>query len=547
MDVASYQPGRWRRFYDRWCSLTSLFVLALSAVVIAALLIQLLDQDLISTTNIMHKTLASIGAVVTAILSSLGLTHASHSTNLAHDDSFELDLAWYPPKPSSITNLTAVFNSTGVWGFIFNTSHTPDEQYGTYNWCNMPHVRAKEYPQPPAHYELVYVEVIHRHHLRTPYSSNSFPTEPSPWNCDDIALFSYSSPLTPASPPSKPAYHSPFTSPLNPFLPSPIGLQGTCAFPQITLPGLTDSHHHGHDLLSVYFPLITPSTAQFRVTNNPITSQVAGALLSALLPGTNTNTNPIITPLLIQNKETDSLEPKYPCPFSRELFSAIQSTPEWKLHLSLARELFAQLDEISGVPSTDSGFHVSFDHYFDNLSAKQCHSRPLPCSPTGCITQELADSVYRLGQWEYSYLYRGSQQALNASVAGFGVWIAELLAHVTEVVKGEGGPVKYRHNVAHDGSISRLLGILQADEMHWPGMGAEVVFEVFKLEKRYFIRVLYGGQPLKSSSPMLKGDKNGMIPVEKVIGYLGGLINLRDEDGITRHDVGEMCNAPVAA
>ena len=42
------------------------------------------------------------------------------------------------------------------------------------------------------------------------------------------------------------------------------------------------------------------------------------------------------------------------------------------------------------------------------------------------------------------------------------------------------GSVIYRHNVAHDGSISRLLSILQLDIMVWPGMGSEVVFELYK-------------------------------------------------------------------
>ncbi|KAK0741784.1 histidine phosphatase superfamily [Apiosordaria backusii] len=435
-----------------------------------------------------HNALPSVSTLTTAILSTFGITHASNPPQRLDNEDFTIDLSWYPPKPSPITNLTTVINSTGVWGFIFNNSHTPDSQYGTYNWCNMPHVRKREYPRPSSEYELVYVEVIHRHHLRTPYASNAFPIEPEPWNCDDIGLFQYSSPLTPNSHESTPSYHSPFTSPMNPFLPSPAGLQGSCNFPQITLPGLSDSFQHGRDLSSVYAPLIKSNyytnKVEFRVTNNPITSQVAGALLSGFMPAKGSSSSNSI-PLMVQNKEIDSLEPKYPCPASRQLFSAIQSTPEWKRHLSLSKELFSQLDAVSGVPPTDDGFHVSFDHYYDNLSAKQCHSRPLPCSVDDkgrCITQEMADAVYRLGQWEYSYLYRGSEEALKAAVASYGVWIAELVGHITQVVRGKGG-VRYRHNIAHDGSISRLLSILQIEEMHWPGMGAEVVFEVWKHKK----------------------------------------------------------------
>lgn len=38
----------------------------------------------------------------------------------------------------------------------------------------MPHVRAREYKVPSDEYSLCYVEVIQRHHKRTPYASNTF-------------------------------------------------------------------------------------------------------------------------------------------------------------------------------------------------------------------------------------------------------------------------------------------------------------------------------------------------------------------------------------
>jgi acid phosphatase len=49
-----------------------------------------------------------------------------------------------PPSSTNINNLNFVLNGTGPPG-IFNSSVTPDKEYGIYNWCNMPHVRTKEY------------------------------------------------------------------------------------------------------------------------------------------------------------------------------------------------------------------------------------------------------------------------------------------------------------------------------------------------------------------------------------------------------------------
>jgi len=169
---------------------------------------------------------------------------------------------------------------------------------------------------------------------------------------------------------------------------------------------------------------------------------------------------------------------------SSNLFNQIESGPNWDAHLTAAKPLYAILDDISGVSPTDGGFHASFDHYYDNLSARQCHGKPLPCklvngvNSTTCVTQDEADEVYRFGNYEYSYMYRDDSQSLAASLTSYGVWIGELTTHIREFLNGT-SDVIYRHNVAHDGSMSRLLSVLQLDVMVWPGMGSEVVFELY--------------------------------------------------------------------
>jgi hypothetical protein len=71
-----------------------------------------------------------------------------------------VDLGWHAPSSTEINNLTQVIGGSGVYGFIFNSSNTPPHEYGTYNWCNMPHVRATEYKKPASEYQLQYVEVV---------------------------------------------------------------------------------------------------------------------------------------------------------------------------------------------------------------------------------------------------------------------------------------------------------------------------------------------------------------------------------------------------
>lgn len=252
------------------------------------------------------------------------------------------------------------------------------------------------------------------------------------------------------------------------------------------------------------------------MTNNVITSEVAGMVINGMWGTTDS------VPLLIQPTGVDSLEPSYTCSSAAAQFSNLASAANgnWAAHFDVTTGLYATLDGISGVSPSDQGFHKSFDHYYDNLSARQCHGRPLPCKindTAACVTQAMADEVYRLGHWEYSHTYRGAgPDALAASASSLGVWVAELAAHLRDVVDGGNSDgTLWFHNVAHDGSVSRLLGILQADVMVWPGMGSEVVFELWGKGGRHYVRVLFGGRVLGSSNPSL--GTLDMIPVETLL------------------------------
>ncbi|KAH7078813.1 cytochrome P450 [Paraphoma chrysanthemicola] len=400
-----------------------------------------------------------------------------------------IDLGWYPPKKSWINDLGQVLNGTGTNGFLFNGSQTPDGvAYGTYNWCNMPHVRAQEYPRVSGEYELRYVEV------------------------------------------SAPTYWSVFTNDVNPFQQN--GFKGSCQFPQITRSGLDDSWQHGQDLYSVYHDLLgflpenLSDKVSFRVTNNQITSQVAGMLVEGMLKPSST------VPLKIQPTGIDSLEPQYSCPKASSLYSSYgvgSKAPNWTAHLTAAKPIFDSLDAISGVPSDSTEWHKSFDHYYDNLSARQCHAKPLPCSSndtSACVTQDQADAVYRLGQYEYSFIYRDSPQSLQAAVGSYGVYLAELADNIRSAISGSSSVI-YRHNVAHDGSVSRLLSFLQIEQMVWVGMGSEVVFEIYQKQKdgKEYIRILWGGQVLKSSNPSLR--EVDMLDLDVFLGYVDGLVGQR--------------------
>ena len=151
---------------------------------------------------------------------------------------------------------------------------------------------------------------------------------------------------------------------------------------------------------------------------------------------------------------------------------------------------------------------------------------------TSCVTLSTANTVFRLGLYEYSYIYRSSPQSLSASTASYGVYIAELAQNIRDSISGA-SPIVYKHNVAHDGSLAMLLSILQVDVMIWPGLGAEVVFEIYKKGEERFVRILWGGRLFRSSNPEL--GLVDMLPLDTLLQYFDGLV------GVAASKVPDMC------
>lgn len=118
-------------------------------------------------------SLASILAVSIKLLPAAALSQFPHPLNWASSMApSSVEVPWYTPKQTAVNDLTQVFTHTGVYGFLYNSSETPDEIYGIYNWCNMPHVRAREYVKLDEEYQLQYVEVVRSYAFAWPQISS---------------------------------------------------------------------------------------------------------------------------------------------------------------------------------------------------------------------------------------------------------------------------------------------------------------------------------------------------------------------------------------
>ncbi|GME70592.1 unnamed protein product [Ambrosiozyma monospora] len=503
-------------------------------------------------------------------------TNAKDASSSA-EYSFDGQIVHYPVTENEFSNLDAVFNaSQGTNNGIYNSSTSPI--YGLYNFCNEPHVRSDIYPTVDSKYKLQYVEVVHRHHKRSPYSSNTFPEEQLGVYCTNDTVNGGSTAIHGASfaNSSLAVNWHPYLDPTNPFSrQAPYFDQGlTCQLPQLTTSGLQDSLQHGKDLYDVYSSKLgflpaqyDPEQIKFRVTNNVITSQVASALIHGMFPELNESVD-----TLIQVDGYDSLEPSFDCPFADNLKKQITGSDGWNEHLNRSKSLFNELDTITGVDPESSDWHISFDHYFDNTAYRLCHGAPLVCNDTesqeNCMTMDQAEQIFRLGDWEYNYLWRGHDNSTLMAATRYGAWFHELKHHLIGVrdtissgntaattesaitsttssddIKStpttEAGidssklskQTRYFHNVAHDGSVSAILSFLNINFMRWPGMGSEVVFELYSSESdnnklNWFIRVLHSSTIIESNSPLGKLD---MIPLNDFVTYIEKMVGADGE------------------
>ncbi|KAF9223286.1 phosphoglycerate mutase-like protein [Gyrodon lividus] len=407
-------------------------------------------------------------------------------------------------------------NHTGV----YSSSITPtDLPWNTYNYCNAPHVNVHHYPEPKdSEATLVYVNTVIRHHKRTPdnlYPNERFLNTASGWNCEDFLQQDYGSGTAQV-------YHETIIPEWHPFA-SQIWT-GTCDAGQLTREGLEDAIQHGKDFWSVYhgklgfLEHVNTADIYIRTSTEVRTHQVAGAILYGMDPSTVTQRWPVYT----QPENIDSLVPSYGCPNANAIRAAYQSVPAWTDHLAQHQDLQNRLDTMLGTAGL-SAWNSWYDHFFDTFTSRTCHGHPLPCNSTGmCVSQEDANTVFALGDWEYNYIWNAAQNASTYTSLTFGVFFIELSQNFKRFQSGR-ETHKLRFYVGHDGTMIRLAAALglgnveNGGRLRWPAMGSEIIMEVWH-DKRdgEFVRVIHEGTPVPSLEWIPLGDftdfLDGVIP-----------------------------------
>ncbi|SNX85424.1 related to acid phosphatase [Melanopsichium pennsylvanicum] len=421
---------------------------------------------------------------------------------------------------------------------VFNSSTTPAGlPWDTYNYCNAPHVNAAHYERPSQakNAKLVFVNVVQRHHKRTP--DNLYPNEnifnpAAGWDCSNYHQISYG---VGAKEDSNLQGHgiyrkieNPSWHPLNSLI-----WNGTCDQGMLTADGLRDSIKHGRDFYSVYGPWgknpllhngVNKRDVYFRTSNSDRTYQVSGGLIA----GMDGHTVPGEFPVHQQPSNMDDIVPSYSCSYADDFRNDEQNLAAWTDHLNSKASLFSALNNVVGTAS-QSAWNSWIDHHFDAMASRQCHGHELPKNPTTgqAITQDLANQAYNEGHWEYDYIWNSGSGADNYVKYGFGVFIQELSRNLHRFVTGE-DKYKLKYYVGHDGTMVRLyksLGL--TGQFKWPAMGSEVVFEVYQQNAQHFVRILKDGKTMQTVIKDLASDDQGNIswtPLSKLIKYLNSRV-----------------------
>ncbi|KKK20704.1 hypothetical protein P175DRAFT_0521418 [Aspergillus ochraceoroseus IBT 24754] len=412
---------------------------------------------------------------------------------------------FYPPT----LNATSYIADTtiGTYGGIYSApvkGPADGGAYGTYDYCSMPHPRAKEYEMPQAIVngstkgKLVYLEYLQRHQRRTPY--NILPGgENQAYQCDNVRPYLYSGPASDSGMQPLPVYAQTYQDPTNPLTPD---VNGTCQFPQLTVGGVEDGYQHGKDLWEVYghklglIPKKPNKRVWFRSSESPLTQASAGAVLRGVWPDYHG-----ALPLHQMTPSVDTVNEGYSCSAIGNTLSELESTSEWAEHLTVTEELRSTLGSMLG--ATSSSWQSTFDHFSDNFQARLCNGYELPCNmenSSDCVTMQLAEEVFRAGDWEWNYYWRTNPYAKKYIQVVEGLYIGEVVAHL-QAVLDKTSTLDYSHTFIHDGDLGPVLGSLGITALRWPGMGSNIAFEVWETEHKehaFYARVLYSGEPVRT-------------------------------------------------
>lgn len=208
----------------------------------------------------------------------------------------------------------------------------------------------------------------------------------------------------------------------------------------------------------------------------------------------------VYIPITLYSEERDYAYPNaLKCPrITQVLINNIVQNPEWLPRMQAIKDVLDQINTIANTtddPSMNDQYTVgSWDDVF---RARLCNDLPLPCSEDGqtCVTQEMADTVLEVGNWETPRLFGGDELAL----LGGGPLFCDISKTFADRVSTGSGP-KYIHYSAHDTTLYSLLAGLKFLGNYTP-FASTIRFELWQTSNdptpEYGVQIIFNNEIIR--------------------------------------------------
>eukprot|EP00898_Chlorokybus_atmophyticus_P007996 jgi/Chlat1/8198/Chrsp76S00613 len=335
---------------------------------------------------------------------------------------------------------------------------------------------------------------------------------------------------------------------------------GSCAVGQLTPRGFEQLSDLGQRLREIYVNKLgflrdedLADSIYVRSTDVWRTQQSAEGLLHGLFGDGAKDGLQIPIHTLPQEIENMAANPQR-CARLAEIRHELRNSPMWQGHLQSNQALRDHLNKIAGTGDR-LDWSDSFDHFFDSFRGRTCHKMSLPCSQadsaddTECVTPEMAEEVFRIGDWEFSQVFHDYKSEEVARLS-MGSLVKALHEAFDEAAEHPDPKTKFRLYSGHDVTIGPLLGALNQTGWRWPPYASQVLFELWSREhnnnnssnnnnnkEEFVLRAFYNGKLM--TLPFC--ERGTTCTLDEVRAWATGLVP---------EDVGEECRtarAPVEA
>jgi len=310
---------------------------------------------------------------------------------------------------------------------------------------------------------------------------------------------------------------------------------GNCQTGQLTQIGGEMCTRMGAGLRSVYvdkFHLLPETLTQkdadmihLRTTDFVRTRESLASLMEGLYP-TDKRLG-VYLPVSIIPVSTDYLHPNVgSCARLGQLIvSNTQKSTEWMRRFASVKAVLDKVNEIGGTQHNsvfDDNYTV--DGWADVLHARECHGKPYPCTADGktCITQDMADTLYEVDNWDCCNMYLGDETQRLAA----GPFFVDVATAFTNRASTGKGP-RYIHYSAHDSTIATVLAALKYDG-GFPPYASTVRFELWQTQggssPQYAVQMIYNNNVIRP--PECSSD---MCPLNQFQSMVSSRLTIHDK------------------